>query len=738
LDEALSVPADRWGYFKVPGSWPSRADYKAKVAQVLYRHPSWRDEKLGLQSAAWYQREFTVPHDWAGRRISISADYLQSFATVFVDGKAVMNDGKPVSNIYFPGGEVDITALCRPGETQALSVLVLALPLAGVKLSYADSAAPKEASPVSAIDYRGFCGDVFLVGAPSGPRLRDVKIGTSVRKGEITVESGLSSLRDQIHYRLRARISDHGLLVKEFTGQPFTAADLKDGRMAAVEPWKAEKLWDTHTSQNMYELELALLDADGKELDVAIPERFGYREMWIDGRDFYLNGSRIFISSIGLESASNPVLATYDRAKEAMLRMKTFGINFCYTGNFTCHPGVHVSFADVLRAADDTGMLVSFTQPHLSGYENDFEESKAAYAQHAEFYVRMAQNHPSVVCYSMNHNAGGYHGDMDPDQIDGKTQRKQSQTLRIMAKTEAIVRKLDSTRIVYNHAAGDFGVMHTINFYPNFVPKQELSDWFQHWADEGVKPVFTNEYGAPFAWDWTMFRGWYKTNKGQMFGGAVVPWEFCMAEWNAQFLGDSAFQISENEKKNLRWEAKQLKDDKLWHRWDYPVRPGSSELDEQSLIKGMYFSDNFRAFRTLGVTGISPWEYHLLFKRRPGVDTTSKPATVDWNALQKPGFSLDFTGGGHEVYQQAYERSDWIPTFAAQALMRNNMPLLAYVAGKSGQVTSKDHNVIRTTTSFPASRSRSSSSSSITRGRRCPAIAAGRWLSRYPWPAPRQ
>ena len=33
--------------------------------------------------------------------------------------------------------------------------------------------------------------------------------------------------------------------------------------------------------------------------------------------------------------------------------------------------------------------------------------------------------------------------------------------------------------------------MHAINFYPNFVPIQELSDWFEHWATEGVKPVFT-------------------------------------------------------------------------------------------------------------------------------------------------------------------------------------------------------------------------------------------------------
>ena len=33
--------------------------------------------------------------------------------------------------------------------------------------------------------------------------------------------------------------------------------------------------------------------------------------------------------------------------------------------------------------------------------------------------MRAAQNHPSVVAYSMSHNGTGYNGDMDPDLIDG-------------------------------------------------------------------------------------------------------------------------------------------------------------------------------------------------------------------------------------------------------------------------------------------------------------------------------
>ena len=99
--------------------------------------------------------------------------------------------------------------------------------------------------------------------------------------------------------------------------------------------------------------------------------------------------------------------------------------------------------------------------------------------------------------------------------------------------------------------------MHTMNFYTNMAPAQELDDWFEHWATKGVKPLFTCEYMVPCTWDWTMYRGWYKGVRN--FGSAQVPWEFCVAEWSSQFLGDRAYRISEAEKTNLRWEAEQFR-----------------------------------------------------------------------------------------------------------------------------------------------------------------------------------
>jgi hypothetical protein len=570
------------------------------------------------------------------------------------------------------------------------------MPLKGVMLSYNDTNAARKVT--GSVARRGLCGDVYLVGTPIGARIADVKVDTSVRKWEINFDAALEGLAAESQYALRARIADGGRNVGEFTSRSFKASDLKDGRVAFTEHFKPGKLWDIHTPENTYKLNLSLLKAGGKVLDVSEPVRFGFREFWIDGRDFFLNGSRIFLSSVPLDNAQvGAGWANYTAACQSLERLKSFGINFVYTHNYGCEPGSHLSFAEVLKAADDVGMLVAFSQPHFGQYEWESPDADHTngYARHAQFYVRAAQNHPSVVFYSMSHNATGYSEDMNPDMIDGIQNPRDTWSLRNSrraSRAAAIVANLDPGRIVYHHSSGNLGLMHTSNFYANFAPIQEMSDWFEHWATVGVKPVFTCEYSVPFPWDWTMYRGWYQGERS--FGSAKVPWEFCLAEWNSQFFGDEAFRISEMEKKNLRWEAKKFRTGSLWHRWDYPHVVGSSSFAERQPVYAMYFTDNWRAFRTWGMSANSPWSHGHYWTLRDGVDKGREELQVDWENLQRPGFSPDYIEQRYERMDLAFEHSDWIPTVAAQALIRNNRPLLAYIAGKSGAFTSKDHNFL--------------------------------------------
>lgn len=681
-----TLPRAGWGYFKVPGCWPGITDYMQKDCQRVYAHRNWEDERPGGITAAWYQREITVPREWTGRRIVLSAEYVNSFAAVYVDGSKA-------GEIRFPAGEVDLTAACRPGDKQVLSMLVVAMPLNGVMLSYSDTASARKVK--GRVARRGLCGDVFLASRPPGPRISNVKVVTSVRKWSVSFDVALRDLADGSKYVLRANVADAQRTVRQFTSEPFQKDELQHGRIAFTEQWTPEKLWDVHTPENVYHLHLFLEEAGGEVLDVALPVRFGFREFWIDGRDFYLNGTRIFLSSVPLDNAQvGAAWANYDAARESMQRLASFGINFVYTHNYGCQPGDHLSFEGILRAADDVGTLVALSQPHFNHYDWDRDDADKAngYAEHAAFYVRVAQNHPSVVAYATSHNATGYAEDMNPDMIDGIQDRRSewsARNVKLARRAAAIIKNLDSSRIVYHHASGNLGPMHTSNFYANFVPIQETSDWFEHWATHGVKPLFTCEYSVPMPWDWTMYRGWYQGHRE--FGSARVPWEFCVAQWNAQFLGDGAYRISQEDKANLRWEAEQFRSGNLWHRWDYPHPVGSSDLEERYPVYAMYFSDNWPAFRTWGVSANSPWNHGHYWTLRDGARKGRQELEVDWQGLQRPGLSADYIQDRYERMDLAYQRSDWTATAAARALIRNNQPLLAYIAGKPGAFTSKDH-----------------------------------------------
>jgi beta-galactosidase len=685
-EDAEKVPEDEWGYFKVPGCWPGNGDYMQKNSQTVHFHPKWKNVRLSGVNAAWYQRRITVPAGWAGRRITVAAEYVNSYAAVYIDGKKA-------GEILFPAGEVDITNLCKPGDTYVLSLHVVSMPLKAVLLSYNDTASAKQVR--GSVARKGLCGDVFLVGTPAGPRLEDVRIDTSVRNWEITFNVSSKDIKEDGSYELLARITQNSHDVRQFKSPAFKGRQ----QFSFTEKWKPEKLWDIHTPQNMYELHLSLLDEKGSVLDELFPVSFGFREFLIDGKDFYLNGSRIFLSALPLDNAAvSAATATYDAAKESFKRLGTFGINFMYTHNYGCEPGSHLSFSEILRAADDYGMLLALSMPHFSHYDWDAPDADQnnGYARLAKFYAHVAKNHPSVIMYSTSHNATGYSEDMNPDMIDGIHDRRDRWAINNMKKAlraEAIIKQLDPSRIVYHHASGNLGSMHDSNFYPNFVPIQEMSDWFEHWSTEGVKPVFMCEYVAPFTWDWAMYRGWYKGKRE--FGSAVVPWEFCLAEWNSQFFGDRAFQISEMEKSNLRWESRQFRNGRTWHRWDYPHQLGSADFPERDPVFAMYYTDNWRAFRTWGVSGDSPWEHHILYKLRPGVERNRKEDfKLDLDNLQRPGYSPDYIEQRYERMDLAYETSDWIATAGAKALIRNNKPLLAYIGGKPGSFTSKDHNFL--------------------------------------------
>ena len=148
------------------------------------------------------------------------------------------------------------------------------------------------------------------------------------------------------------------------------------------------------------------------------------------------------------------------------------------------------------------------------------------------------------------------------------------------------------------------------------------------------------------------------------------------------------------EKANIRWEAKQFAAGRVWHRWDYPTQVGSPKFEQRNQVMAKYIEDNWRAYRTWGVSGISPWEYEMFWTPRPGVDRSRKEIKTNWDNLQRPGFSPDYIDSQFEQIDTAFDFDDWIPTAAGKGVLRNNQPVLAYIAGGPDAFTAKGHNFL--------------------------------------------
>ena len=96
----------------------------------------------------------------------------------------------------------------------------------------------------------------------------------------------------------------------------------------------------------------------------------------------------------------------------------------------------------------------------------------------------------------------------------------------------------------------------------------------------------------------------------------------------------------------------------------------------------MTISRSLRGVRDLAV-GV-----RALLEAPPWRGPARQDFKVDWDNLQQPGFSPDYSDQRYERMDLAYHVSDRIATEAAQALIRNNRPLLAYLAGKPARFTS--------------------------------------------------
>ena len=675
-----------WGWFKVPGIWPRSPE---NGPQDLLLSPYMEDRTdLGRLDQAWYLRKVVVPAGWRGRRVAIDPGLVQTHARVFVDGAEA-------GAVFFPGGEVDLTKLIRPGTEQTLAVLVTARPLEKEQTVF--MAPDRVVTSKASIGLRGLAGDVMLVSRPAGESLDDVRITTSTRDSMIRVDAKIDGYGGA-RRGLRAQVLEGGKVVKEFASGPLGPGGLQGGLATVAARWAEAKLWDLHTPRNLYDLVLRLEDDAGRVLDETLPIRFGFREFRIDGRDFYLNDKRIHLRALFSRNINGEAdLGCIEACRRTCRRIKEYGFNHLITANYHFQPGTVGYMDGLFRAADEEGVLCSFSLPHFRDFNSKLDTPAQAerYRTLCEWLIRRARHHPSVVMYAMSHNATGYHGDQNPLRIDGlydpedpavggAPNRNRGQA-RIAA---GIAKALDPTRPVYHHEAGNLGDVYTLNIYLNWAPMQERSDWLEHWATRGVKPLFFVEWGLPHISSWSSYRGPNFIWRSEEYQSI---WD---AEFNAASLGGAAYELTDARIRSREYE------EQLWATgkpfpWSSLIQHFRSDQDHHVRMKAMFADDNWRCLRAWGISAMLPWDQEQLWKQAKGAVGGARPVEHEPSRLKQPGIVADRLSAS-ESWMYHPEAEQIAPTALGESFLRWNQPLCAFIGGgpDANDFTDKAHNYV--------------------------------------------
>ena len=674
--ETSAVPQGAWGWFKVPGIWPNPQGLPHSVATQDVFLPAGYGrsltDTLNKLDRAWYRRTITIPEAWRDRRITVDFTLLQTHARVFLDGREV-------GEAWFPGGTVDLTDQAKFGTEQELAVLVSALPV--------DAGAPRFMAPdrivagSSTINLKGLTGDVFLCSAPRQDRIEDIRIETSVRRGEITFHVTPAEVRTP-EVKLEAEIRKDGKPVRQFVSETLKVpAEGTPLRFTA--PWNDAELWDPEHPQNIYEATVTLKNAaNGQLLSQSLPISFGFREFWIDGRDFRLNGHKVHLRAALLTNPTEYAdQASRESALRSMQRMKEFGFNFFITANYGFTPGQVGYLRGVLDAADESGTLYAFSLPHIGdfGQKLDDPDTAARYRALTRYLIRQVQNRPAAILYTMNHNALGYGGDQNPDRMDGLLDPAEQEgatgsflaTRKQGRLAEAAATEFDPSRLVYHHESGNFGNLHTVNIYLNWSPRQERSDWLEHWATEGVKPLFFVEWGMPHLASWLHYRG-----PAFIWTTPMRTWAWA-SEFAAATLGDSAYRLDDAKLALLEREKQLLAGSGEFGGWE--LTPYIQNLpDLYSGVQAWYLQDNWRSMRGWGISAVLPWDQVDFWQRvRP---TAKRPNPAARQKLKQPGIVPDhFTANRN--YLNDPEQKNFRPAPTGEVLLRDNQPLLAFLGG---------------------------------------------------------
>ncbi len=329
----------------------------------------------------------------------------------------------------------------------------------------------------------GIWDDVTLVSHPV-VYIKDLFIKPSVRRGELVVDYTLAN-ESPADAEVELSAAVEGAIAL-----PTAAVKVPAGKIALTTlraAWPKPRLW-SHADPHLYSLQSVIRNVESGIRD-SVASRFGFREFWCQGPDFYLNGSKIHL----LASSGWPPHGPKTREEIAAFWR---GLKACGCVAFRTHTQPWpAAYYDV---ANELGILV-IVEGAVWNDDDIYRVNDPAfwdnYAAHLAAMVARDKNHPSVVMWSLeNEFTGGRANDNTPF--------PKEQLIRL----GKLVKQLDPTRpIVYESDGDPGGVADVIGIhYPHEYPDYTCWPNEGYWLDKpspgsGGGGIFLNGEKA-FLW----------------------------------------------------------------------------------------------------------------------------------------------------------------------------------------------------------------------------------------------
>ncbi|MEI6073489.1 MAG: glycoside hydrolase family 2 TIM barrel-domain containing protein, partial [Verrucomicrobiae bacterium] len=651
---------DAWGVIRVPGSWISWGG----MPGIQTKGQGW-SAKWSESFHAWYEREISLPAEWAGRRVVLDCKRISTDALVYVDGKRA-------GQLKWPGGELDITAFCAPGKTSRLTMLVEAKLVNKEVVNYMGPAPEQITKGSASLNSKGIIGDVLLCALPAKGHVDSLKIQTSTRRKNLTLDLTLKGVAPGTELAVTADLLNAtGVLEKTF------AANVKvgpDGKAQASWPWADPTLWDIDQPY-LYRMDLRV---SGAGVADQLSQSFGFREFWVEGKGFYLNGVAIRLRPSVPNSSW--VCGSVNEIKAELQALKAQGYNLAELPWGDKHERGTFEFDEIWAAeADRVGILLAASALDANELITDklvnprmIQVWKDLVSQRLNGLV----NHPSIVLWVFAGNHFGLGEDQNPELLGNraaieKVGQPWLRSLRSPFAALAAIKDLDPTRPAFSHAGSFVGDLYTANNYLCLTPLQEREDWLSSWAEHGDMPYMACEFGLPFSG--TFFRG----RRG------FPESEPLATEYAAIYFGQQAYKLEDQTYRDFLRDSF-IKDFQYGGTHFYAPL-SSCRTPTLSALVELFNRNTWRSWRTYGISGgMVPWGTGEV--PRLTVETTTQPLQNFYLMEKNPApFHPGQRGTYHSVLprQILYPRqsASTVTSPAAQTLFANNQETLAWIAG---------------------------------------------------------